>query len=439
VGYGIYRLVKKPPTNITPTPTPVTPGGTTPTSAIKYTVTTAVYPANAGSIKLNNTTATTGSFNAGSNVTLFAIPNANWTFNKWTGGPTGTNQTSFVLNRNMTITAEFDVLSQAGGGTPIPDNLPPEETMNPPAGTNWWLPPLGGTEFADFYSWFLQHMGYSCYDLGINKDNYKTFGKTYYDQYLSYINATNGTQDIPMTDPWYVPGAVAYDPSGNVPTLPNIVGPESPNPGAVTVDPVTGEVTPVPGAGTPETGYTYIISPRIYLRNSPNTQGYYAGEGSAMARIVKKTSFAFLGIAVVKDWQYCDKDGYVTWSYLSMDAGDYTVEAQFKGSRTDAGIGKVNFTVEPLTYRIDGGYTWTKDVIVTDFAIPTEYIPWDPGPLPPLGGTEWADFSLWFLETYGFAATYAGIDEATYQDSEYYPQYLERKSQVGPGHYEYLY
>jgi uncharacterized repeat protein (TIGR02543 family) len=77
--------------------------GTTPSNIIpKYTLT-----ASAG--EGGSVAPTTGSFNAGTQVSITATPNSGYTFSGWSNGSTA-NPLTVTLNSNTTVTANFEAI-----------------------------------------------------------------------------------------------------------------------------------------------------------------------------------------------------------------------------------------------------------------------------------------------------------------------------------------
>ena len=73
-----------------------------PPPPVKYTLTTAVNPAEGGTI-----TPTSGEYNAGTTVTITASPAAEYVFKDWTGATGTTASTSVVMSSNKSVTANF--------------------------------------------------------------------------------------------------------------------------------------------------------------------------------------------------------------------------------------------------------------------------------------------------------------------------------------------
>jgi alpha-amylase len=70
-----------------------------------YTLTTSVNPPGAGIVTLNPPS---GTYNAGTAVTLTATPNSGYTFSSWSGDLTGsTNPAQITMDGNKTVTAVF--------------------------------------------------------------------------------------------------------------------------------------------------------------------------------------------------------------------------------------------------------------------------------------------------------------------------------------------
>ncbi|MCL2067908.1 MAG: hypothetical protein FWG99_10635 [Treponema sp.] len=102
-----------------PAPTALTPasenGGTT------YTLTTNASPITGGTISLNPDKE---SYDAGSSVTVTAIPNSNYTFTGWSGAATSTtNPVTIVMDSDKTLTATFTASAPTGGSITI-EGLP---------------------------------------------------------------------------------------------------------------------------------------------------------------------------------------------------------------------------------------------------------------------------------------------------------------------------
>ena len=77
--------------------------GTTPSNITpRYTLT-----ASAG--EGGSVSPTTGSFNAGTQVSLTATPNAGYSFSSWSNGSTA-NPLTVTLNSNTSVTANFEVI-----------------------------------------------------------------------------------------------------------------------------------------------------------------------------------------------------------------------------------------------------------------------------------------------------------------------------------------
>lgn len=91
-------------------PSPTTCGcGTNPST---YTLTTAANPAAGGSITRSPNAS---SYNAGTVVTLTAVPASGYTFSSWSGGASGTSATTTVtMNASTSVTANF---TNSSGGT----------------------------------------------------------------------------------------------------------------------------------------------------------------------------------------------------------------------------------------------------------------------------------------------------------------------------------
>ncbi len=81
---------------------------TGPTDTISQWYTLTINTTEGGSVSLNPNQIT---YNAGTQVTVTAMPNAGYTFNGWTGTPSGVNVSSasieFVINGNLTLTPNF--------------------------------------------------------------------------------------------------------------------------------------------------------------------------------------------------------------------------------------------------------------------------------------------------------------------------------------------
>jgi pectate lyase len=75
-----------------------------------YTLNVSVSPTNAGYVTLSPSG---GTYSAGTNVTLTAVPNTNYSFSSWTG-ISGSATTTITVNSNLNITANF-VYSGSGG------------------------------------------------------------------------------------------------------------------------------------------------------------------------------------------------------------------------------------------------------------------------------------------------------------------------------------
>jgi len=75
---------------------------TPPPAPVKYTLTTAVNPAEGGTI-----TPASGEYNAGTTVTITASPAAEYVFKDWTGATGTTASTSVVMSSNKSVTANF--------------------------------------------------------------------------------------------------------------------------------------------------------------------------------------------------------------------------------------------------------------------------------------------------------------------------------------------
>ena len=73
-----------------------------PPAPVKYTLTTAVNPAEGGTI-----TPASGEYNAGTTVTITASPAAEYVFKDWTGATGTTASTSVVMSSNKSVTANF--------------------------------------------------------------------------------------------------------------------------------------------------------------------------------------------------------------------------------------------------------------------------------------------------------------------------------------------
>ena len=73
-----------------------------PPPPVKYTLTTAVNPAEGGTI-----TPASGEYNAGTTVTVTASPAAEYVFKDWTGATGTTASTSVVMSSNKSVTANF--------------------------------------------------------------------------------------------------------------------------------------------------------------------------------------------------------------------------------------------------------------------------------------------------------------------------------------------
>jgi len=73
-----------------------------PPAPVKYTLTTAVNPAEGGTI-----TPASGEYNAGTTVTITASPAAEYVFKDWTGATGTTASTSLVMSSNKSVTANF--------------------------------------------------------------------------------------------------------------------------------------------------------------------------------------------------------------------------------------------------------------------------------------------------------------------------------------------
>ena len=72
---------------------------------ITYTLTNSVNPAGAGTVTLNPAG---GTYNAGTAVTLTAIPNSGYTFSSWSGDLTGSiNPAQITMDGNKSVTAVF--------------------------------------------------------------------------------------------------------------------------------------------------------------------------------------------------------------------------------------------------------------------------------------------------------------------------------------------
>lgn len=108
-------------------PVPTATPTVTPTPIVCYSLTTAVTPANSGSITRNPAPNCGGdSYTQGTAVTLSASPNTDYQFTSWSGGATGTSSSAVVtMNSAKSVTANFSAacytvttaVSPSGSGT----------------------------------------------------------------------------------------------------------------------------------------------------------------------------------------------------------------------------------------------------------------------------------------------------------------------------------
>jgi uncharacterized repeat protein (TIGR02543 family) len=85
------------------------------TPAVWYTLTTAVNPANGGTVS-----PASGTYLAGSQIQVTATPNANYTFANWSGDASGTNPTvTITMDANKSITANFTYVSPANSSPTV--------------------------------------------------------------------------------------------------------------------------------------------------------------------------------------------------------------------------------------------------------------------------------------------------------------------------------
>ena len=85
------------------------------TPAVWYTLTTAVNPANGGTVS-----PASGTYLASSQIQVTATPNANYTFANWSGDASGTNPTvTITMDANKSITANFTYVSPANSSPTV--------------------------------------------------------------------------------------------------------------------------------------------------------------------------------------------------------------------------------------------------------------------------------------------------------------------------------
>jgi len=102
-----------------------------------YTLTVNLNPPNGGTVSLNPPE---GSYTAGTQVTLTAMPNANYTFGSWSGAdPGGSGTTAYVTmgSANRTVTANFNAVAATLYTLTV--------TLNPANGGTVTLSPPGGS------------------------------------------------------------------------------------------------------------------------------------------------------------------------------------------------------------------------------------------------------------------------------------------------------
>ena len=127
---------------------------------IKYTLTTSVNPADAGTVNPE-----TRQYNEGDTANLIASPAAEYIFDKWTGA-SGTEETTIVMNSDKTVVANFvkkkyalttavegegtitEKIIKAGAATDYNSGTVIELTATPSAGWKFkqWNGDLTGTE-----------------------------------------------------------------------------------------------------------------------------------------------------------------------------------------------------------------------------------------------------------------------------------------------------
>jgi uncharacterized repeat protein (TIGR02543 family) len=185
IGASSYELVA--------TPGSITPGWTSSTGAntnsrtayaaasfapaatTNYTVTTAVSPANAGTVTLSPNSA---SYSSGTSVQATATPATNYVFTGWSGDLTGsTNPATFTVDANKSITANFAVatcsltINVVGSGTVTPTSA--SQACGTPVTLT--ATPTNGYSFAGFSGGYTGSTSPATFNLNANLTVTATF------------------------------------------------------------------------------------------------------------------------------------------------------------------------------------------------------------------------------------------------------------------------
>ncbi|MBC8231509.1 hypothetical protein H8E77_18320 [bacterium] len=113
-----------------PDPSPASRSFQVETTPPKYTLTTSVSPSGSGSISLNPPG---GTYDAGTVVTLEAIPNTGWKFDHWSGHLSGSeNPKQITMDSDKTVTANFTKIKYT---LTVSSTDCGSVSLNPPGGT----------------------------------------------------------------------------------------------------------------------------------------------------------------------------------------------------------------------------------------------------------------------------------------------------------------